>query len=128
MKQMITWTKSVAMSTLLSIAAVSGMGLTSIAAVSSQKAPVIDKSLTTVPTEAKGEEQLAHRYHRRSYGRCRRVSTRYKNLRVRTYPWGRVINALHPGTRVRVISYHDGWAKISSPCHGYVAAHYLRHC
>ncbi|MGD1806478.1 hypothetical protein ACP6PL_13715 [Dapis sp. BLCC M126] len=129
---MMTWTKSVAMSTLLSIAAVSGIGLTSIAAVSSQKAPIVDESVTTLPTETKDEDQLAHRYHRRSYGRsygsCRRVATRYRNLRVRTYPWGRVINALYPGARVRVIGYHRGWAKISSPCYGYVYAHYLRHC
>ncbi len=132
MKQMMTWTKSVAMSTLLSIAAVSGIGLTSIAAVSSQKAPIVDESVTTLPTETQGEDKLAHHYHRKSYGRsygkCRRVGTRYKNLRVRTYPWGRVINALYPGARVRVIGYHNGWAKISYPCYGYVYAHYLRHC
>ncbi len=128
MKQMIGWTKSVAISTLLSIAAVSGIGLTSIAAVSSQKAPIVDESLTTLPTETKGEDQLAHQYHGRYYGKCRRVATRYKNLRVRTYPWGRVINRLHRGTRVRVIGYHDGWAKISYPCYGYVYAHYLKHC
>ncbi|MGD1702877.1 hypothetical protein [Dapis sp. BLCC M229] len=128
MKQMMTWTKSVAMSTILSIAAVSGIGLTSIAAVSSQKAPIVDESLTTLPTETEGEDKLAHRYHRRSYGKCRRVATHYKNLRVRTYPWGRVINVLHRGNRVRVIGYHDGWAKISYPCYGYVYARYLRHC
>ncbi|MEM1170897.1 MAG: hypothetical protein AAGJ08_17910 [Cyanobacteria bacterium P01_H01_bin.35] len=128
MKQMMTWTKSVAMSTLLSIAAVSSIGLTSIAAVSSQKTSIVDESVTTLPTETKGEDKLAHHYHRRSYGRCRRVVTRYKNLRVRTYPWGRVVNALYPGSRVRVIGYHDGWAKISYPCYGYVYAHYLRHC
>ncbi len=132
MKQMMTWTKSVAMSTLLSIAAVSGIGLTSIAAVSSQKAPLVDEQVTTVPTEAKAEDRLAHRYHGRSYGgsygKCRRVATHYKNLRVRTYPWGRVINALYPGSRVRVIGYRHGWAKISYPCYGYVYARYLRHC
>ncbi len=131
MKQMITWTKSVAMSTLLSIAAVSGISLTSIAAVSSQKASNVDESLTTIPTETEGKDKLAHYYYRRSYGRrrsygsCRRVYTRYKNLRVRTYPWGRVINALHPGARVRVIGYHHGWARISYPHYGYVYARYL---
>ncbi len=127
-----TWTKSVAMSTILSIAAVSGIGLTSIAAVSSQKTPLVDEQVTTVPTEAKAEDRLAHRYHGKSYGgsysKCRRVATHYKNLRVRKYPWGRVINVLHRGTRVRVIGYHDGWAKISYPCYGYVYARYLRHC
>ena len=128
MKHMMTWTKSVAMSTLLSIAAVSGISLTSIAAVSSQKASIVDESLTTLPTETQGEDQLAHRYHRRYYGKCRRVATHYKNLRVRTYPWGRVIDALHPGTRVRVIGYRNGWARISYPCYGYVYARYLRYC
>ncbi|MGK7923282.1 MAG: hypothetical protein AB4080_25110 [Trichodesmium sp.] len=140
MKQMITWTKSVAMSTVLSIAAVSGMSLNSIAAVSSQKTPIVNESVTTVPTEPqteakKGEDQLAHHYYRRSYygrrrsyGRCRRVYTRYKNLRVRTYPWGRIINALYPGARVRVIGYHGAWARISYPHYGYVYARYLGHC
>ncbi|MGD1715609.1 hypothetical protein [Dapis sp. BLCC M172] len=136
MKQMMTWTKSVAMSTLLSIAAVSGIGLTSIAAVSSQKTPIVDESVTTLPTETQPEDKLAHHYrrryyggsHGRYYGRCRRVATRYRNLRVRTYPWGRVINALYPGARVRVIGYHHGWARISYPHYGYVYARYLRYC
>ncbi|NEQ35705.1 MAG: hypothetical protein F6K40_05130 [Okeania sp. SIO3I5] len=128
MKQMMTWRKSVAMSTILSIATVSGISLTSIAAISSQKTPLLDESVTTVPAETQVEDRLAHRYHDKSYGKCRRVATRYKNLRVRTHPWGRVINRLHRGTRVRVISYHDGWAEISSPCYGYVYAHYLKHC
>jgi len=127
MKQIMTWTKSVAMSTILSIATVSGIGLTSIAAISSQKTPLLDESVTTIPTQTK-EDQLAHRYHGKSYGKCRRVATRYKNLRVRTHPWGRVINVLHRGARVRVISYHDGWAEISYPCYGYVYAHYLKYC
>ncbi|MCL2927602.1 MAG: hypothetical protein O4861_23075 [Trichodesmium sp. St16_bin4-tuft] len=136
MKHMMSWTKSVAMSTIISIAAVSGISLTSTAAVSSQKTPIVDESVTKVPAETKAEDQLAHRYHgryhgrsySRYYGRCRRVATRYKNLRVRTYPWGRVINALHRGTHVRVTGYHDGWARISYPCYGYVYASYLRHC
>ena len=133
MKQKMTWTKSVAMSTLLSIAAaVSSISPASIAVVSSQKTPILDESVTTVPTETLTEDKLAHRSHGNSYGeyydRCSRVATNYKNLRVRTYPWGRVIGALPRGTRVRVIGYYDGWAKISSPCSGYVYAHYLRHC
>ena len=132
MKQMMTRAKSVAMSTLLSIAAVYGVSLTSIAAVSSQKIPIVDESVAKVPTENQTEDQLAHRYHGRSYrgysGRCRRVATNYKNLRVRRYPWGRVISALHRGTRVCVIGYHDGWAQISYPCYGYVYARYLSYC
>lgn len=120
MKQMINWTKSVAMSTLLSFAAVTGIGFTSIAAVSSPSAQSAEESITTLPNES--QEQLA--YH----GSCRRVATRHRNLRVRTHPWGRTINVLHRGTRVNVIGYHDGWAEISYPCHGYVYAHYLRHC
>lgn len=126
------WTKSVAMSTLLSIAAVSGISSASSAVVSSQKTPILDGSVTTVTTETQAEDKLAHRSHGKSYGkyydRCRRVATNYKNLRVRTYPWGRVIGALPRGTRVQVIGYYDGWAKISSPCSGYVYARYLKHC
>ncbi|MEB3341700.1 SH3 domain-containing protein [Okeania sp.] len=124
MKRMITWTKSAAMSTLLSIAAVSSISLSSIAAGSSAKTLIVDESVTTVPTQTQGEEQLAHTYH----GKCRRVATRYKNLRVRTHPWGKIVGRLHRGTRVRVIAYHGDWAKISHPCYGYVSAHYLRHC
>ena len=66
MKQMMTRAKSVAMSTLLSIAAVYGVSLTSIAAVSSQKIPIVDESVAKVPTENQTEDQLAHRYHGRS--------------------------------------------------------------
>ena len=128
MKQMMTWTKSVAMSTILSIATVSGISITSMAAISSQKTPLVDESVTTVPTETKVEDRLARRYHGKYYGRCRRVATRHKNLRVRTHPWGKVISVLHRGTRVRVIGFHDGWAEISYPCYGYVYAHYLKHC
>ncbi|MCL2932929.1 MAG: SH3 domain-containing protein [Trichodesmium sp. MAG_R03] len=132
MKQMMTWTKYVAMTTLLSLAAVSGMSLTSIAAVSSQKTLILDESETTVTAETQSEDKFAHRSHGKSYGeyygRCRQVATHYKNLRVRTYPWGRIIGVLRRGTRVRVIGYYDGWAKISYPCYGYVYARYLRDC
>lgn len=120
MKKMMNWTKSLAMGTLLSVAAVTGIGMTSIAAVSSQNTQIADESVTTLPTE--GQEKLAYR------GKCRRVATRHRNLRVRRHPWGRTINVLHRGTRVNVIGYHDGWAEISYPCHGYVYAHYLKHC
>jgi hypothetical protein len=120
MKQMMNWTKSVAMSTLLSVAAVTGMGITSIAAVSSQNTQIADESLTTLPTE--GQEKLAYN------GKCRRVATRHRNLRVRKHPWGKTLTVLHRGTRVNVIGYHKGWAKISHPCYGYVYAHYLKHC
>lgn len=123
---MMNWTKSVAVSTLLSIAAIGSMSLTSIAVGSPQNTKSVEQSITTIPTE--GEEKLAHSYGHRSYGSCRRVATRHRNLRVRTYPWGRIIGALHPGAHVRVISYRHGWARISSPYYGYVYSRYLRHC
>ncbi|MDY7007463.1 MAG: SH3 domain-containing protein [Cyanobacteriota bacterium] len=125
---MMNWTKSVAMSTLLSIAAIGSMSLTSVAVGSPQNTKSVEHSITTIPTE--GEEQLAHRYGHGSkhYGSCRRVATRHRNLRVRTYPWGKIVGRLHRGDRVRVISYHKGWAKISSPCYGYVHSRYLKDC
>ncbi|GGA55125.1 SH3 domain-containing protein [Okeania sp. KiyG1] len=125
---MMNWTKSVAVSTLLSIAAIGSMSLTSIAVGSPQNTKSVEQSITTIPTE--GEEQLAHSYGHGSkhYGSCRRVATRHRNLRVRTYPWGKIINRLHRGTRVRVIGYDGAWAKISYPCYGYVYARYLKHC
>ncbi|NET42713.1 hypothetical protein [Okeania sp. SIO2B3] len=124
---MMNWTKSVAMSTLLSIAAIGSMSLTSVAVGSPQNTKSVEQSIT-IPTEA--EEQLAHRYGHghRSYGSCRRVATRHRNLRVRTHPWGRIIGGLHPGAHVRVIGYRHGWARISSPYYGYVYSRYLRHC
>ncbi|NEP88749.1 MULTISPECIES: SH3 domain-containing protein [unclassified Okeania] len=125
---MMNWTKSVAMSTLLSIAAIGSMSLTSIAVGAPQNTKSVEQSITTIPTE--GEEQLAHSYGHGSkhYGSCRRVATRHRNLRIRTYPWGRIIGGLHPGARVRVIGYRHGWARISYPYYGYVYGRYLRHC
>ncbi len=124
MKQIMNWTKSLAMSSLLSITTVAGMGWTAIGAVSSQNTQIVDQPLTTLPNE--GTEKLAHHYG--GHRSCRRVATRYRNLRVRSSPWGWTIGALHRGTRVNVIGYDGDWAKISYPCYGYVYAHYLRYC